>query len=86
MLYIYQPCPAGDLLITTTQKEWIREGEECEWYQGQLRGLLVLSFLSIVLDFLHDLRLCLRHKIPQRPVGHHRAHKRVLLERERERE
>lgn len=47
-------------------------------YHAELHGFVLLSFLSIVLYFLHDLRFGLGHQLPQRTVRCHWPHKRVL--------
>lgn len=55
------------------------------WCSCQLKTVVLLSFLPIVLDFLHDLCLCLGYQLPQWPVAGYRLHKGVLR-RKKERE
>lgn len=52
-------------------------------YRSELHGVVLLSFLSIVLDFVQDLSFGLGHQLPQRPVRCHRLHKGVLWRKKR---
>lgn len=47
-------------------------------YHSKLNGIVLLSFLSIVLNFLHNFSLGLSHQLQQRTVRLHGFHKWVL--------
>lgn len=70
---------AGFLGRPSVEKQQMKKVRQIHvWYLNELHCVFVLSFLPIVFDFIHDLRLGLRHQLLQWSVGGHGFHKRVL--------